>query len=237
MKTIKFALVALFIAATFTSCQKINGKGDVIRESRTVTGYSGIEMAMDATVYYTQGDYYSLEIEAQENLMGYIETSVNGTELVIKEKHGVNLGKHDPIRVYITAPDVVSLVISGSGNISVNETWTGNELAANISGSGNIDIANLQSNRITAEISGSGNTEIHSGTSNYGDFNINGSGNLDMRMAECDTMYASISGSGDMYVNVIKLLDVTISGSGNVYYYGTPAINIHISGSGNVTKL
>ena len=74
MKTIKFVLAALLITTIFSSCQKINGKGDTISESRTITGYTGIELSMGATVYYTEGDTYSLEIMAQENLMGYIET-------------------------------------------------------------------------------------------------------------------------------------------------------------------
>jgi len=237
MKTIKFALFALLIAASFTSCQKINGKGEVIRTSRDLTGYNGIEMAFDATVYYTQGDYYSLEIEAQENLIEYIETTVKGNDLVIREENGVNFGKHDPIRIYITAPDIISLDISGSGTINVNQGWTGNDLSTTISGSGTINIPNLQCNRISSDISGSGNIEINGGSCNYEDFTISGSGSIDMRMVECDTSYSGISGSGDIYANIRKLLDATISGSGNIYYYGTPAINTHISGSGNIQQL
>ena len=237
MKTIKFALFALLIATSFTSCQKINGKGEVIRTSRNISGYNGIEMAFDATVYYTQGDYYSLEIEAQENLMGYIETTVEGNDLVLREEHGVNFGKHDPIRIYITAPDIISLDISGSGTINVNQGWTGNDLSTTISGSGTIHIPNLQCNRISSDISGSGNIEINGGSCNYEDFTISGSGSIDMRMVECDTSYSGISGSGDIYANIRKLLDATISGSGNICYYGTPAINTHISGSGNIQQL
>jgi hypothetical protein len=58
MKPVKFALITFFIAVSFTSCQKINGKGEVVRISRSVTGYSGIKLSMDATVYYTQGNIY-----------------------------------------------------------------------------------------------------------------------------------------------------------------------------------
>ena len=111
MKTIKFALLALLFIAAFSSCQKITGKGETVRTFRTVTGYTGIELSMDATVFYTQGSSYSLEIEAQENLVDYIETELSGNNLVIKERNGVDFGKHDPIRIYITAPDVSSLDI------------------------------------------------------------------------------------------------------------------------------
>jgi hypothetical protein len=237
MKTKSILLLALLIPFFFNSCQKINGKGDVVRISRTVTGYTGIELSMDATVFYTQGTIYSLEIEAQENLMGYIETVLSGNSLIIREEKGVNFGKHDPIRIYVTAPDIISLNISGSGAINADQNWTGNDLSTTISGSGSIGVDTLQCNRINSEISGSGSIEVHNGFCNYEDFTISGSGSIDMRMVECDTTYADISGSGDIYANIKKLLEATISGSGNIYYYGTPAINTHISGSGNIIRL
>jgi hypothetical protein len=237
MKSIQFSLIAIILAATFTSCQKINGKGEVVRTSRTVTGYSGIELSMDATVYFTQGNFYSLEIEAQENLVEYIETEINGNDIAIREQHGIFLGKHDPIRIYITAADISSLAVSGSGIITVNGDWSGNDLSTTISGSGTIAVSSLKCNKVSSDISGSGNIEINGGLCNYEDFSISGSGSIDMRMVECDTTYADIIGSGDIYASIVKLLDARISGSGNIYYLGTPAINTHISGSGNIQRL
>ena len=237
MKTIRLTLLALLVTTAFTSCQKINGKGEIISTSRNIDGYSGIELAFDATVYYTQGANYSLEIEAQENIVGYIETIVKGNDLVLREQHGIVLGKHDPIRIHITAPDISSLAVSGSGIISVNGNWNGNILSTVISGSGTIAVSSLKCDKISSDISGSGNIEINGGSCNNEDFSISGSGSIDMRMVECATTYADISGSGDIYANVQKLLDAEIAGSGNIYYYGTPAINTRISGSGNIQRL
>jgi hypothetical protein len=236
MKTIKFALSLLFAAALLSSCQKINGKGDTVSESRTVSGYSGIELSMGATVYFTQGETYSLEIQAQENLMAYIQTDVKGDNLVIREKSGVNLGKHDPIKIYITAPDVNYVAISGSGSINVTGLWTGGSISASIDGSGDIQIENMMAENFTTTISGSGNVKVNGGTVNYENLSIDGSGNIDLRYLESDTTYAKISGAGDIYVKVIRFLDATIDGSGNIYYYGTPVISTHISGSGNITS-
>jgi hypothetical protein len=236
MKTIRFALSLLLAAALFSSCQKINGKGDTISETRTVTSYNGIELSMSATVYYTQGETFSLEILAQENLMPYIQTEVKGDNLVIKEKNGVNLGKHDPIKIYITAPDVNYVAISGSGSINVTGPWTESSVSASIDGSGDIQVENMMAANFTITISGSGNVKVNSGTVNYENLSIDGSGNIDLRYLESDTTFAKISGAGDIYVKVIRFLDATIDGSGNIYYYGTPVISTHISGSGNITS-
>jgi hypothetical protein len=257
MKTKIIVLIALLIPVLFSSCEKIKGKGDVITQTRVVTGYTSIELAIEGDVSFTQDSVYTLSISAQENIADNIETDISGTSLVIKKKDNVVFGKHDPINITITAPSVTDLILSGSGNFTVSRIWSGNFLTTNISGSGNMYVNNIfanqlnsvisgsgnmtinsiDGNKINATISGSGNIETKSGISNEEYLKISGSGNIDMRYVETDTAYATISGSGDIYINVKKLLDATISGSGNIYYLGNPVIDTHISGSGNVTRL
>jgi hypothetical protein len=236
-KSMMMAVMALFIGISFTSCEKIKGKGDTVTESRSISGYSGISLSMSGSVYFTSGPDYSLEIQGQQNVLDRIITQVEGNNLVIKLKNGINLGPHDPIRVYITAPGVNTLDISGSGDIYVDTPWTGTDLSANISGSGSITVSMIEAERFNANISGSGNIKVMAGTSGREDLKISGSGSIEMQYVEADDVYTTTSGSGDTYVQAMKLLEVTISGSGNVYYLGNPIINTHISGSGNIQRL
>lgn len=237
MKTIQFLLIAAIVSILLPSCDKVNGKGEPVVQERTITGYTGISLAMDATVYFSEGDEYTMVIHAQDNLLSNIITEVEGSKLVIKVKKGVVLGTHDPITVTITAPSVDYLDISGSGNINVGENWVDETLETNISGSGNINMVNIESGNFKANISGSGSILASGGATDYSNLVISGSGNIDVRMVFSDTTYATISGSGNIYTQVSKLLDATISGSGNIYYLGNPQMNLHISGSGTVTHL
>ena len=237
MRTIQLLFLAAILSVTIISCDKVNGKGEPVVEERTVTGYHAISLSMSATVYFTTADNYSMTVHAQENLMPYIITEVEGDRLVIKEKNGVNFGTFDPITVTITAPSVDDLDISGSGDINVGSTWSGSTLSTNISGSGNINMVNIEAGTFKANISGSGSILASGGTTDYADLTISGSGNIDVRMVYADTTYATISGSGNIYTQVNKMLDATISGSGNIFYLGTPVINLHVSGSGTVNHL
>jgi hypothetical protein len=237
MKTVKTFLIALIVPVIFTSCQKINGKGDVISETRTIVGYQAIELSTDATVYLAGGDENSIEILAQENILPYIQTVVENGRLVIKEKHGVHFGKHEPIRIYITAPGITSLTISGSGTIEATTNWQGTELHTTISGSGNIHLGYVECSLLKANISGSGSIDAEGGDAGSEDLTISGSGNINLRDVMAGNADTDISGSGDIYTQVNGVLDATISGSGNIYYDGTPQINVHISGSGNIIKL
>lgn len=230
-------MIALIALTLFTSCEKVKGRGDVITETRTTGTYNSIGLSMSATVYYTQATDYSLKISGQENVLNEIITQVEGNQLVIKVRNGVYLGKHDPITVYISSPNVSELEVSGSGDIFSENTWTANDVSLDISGSGNITISAIDAKHISANISGSGAIKAVSGNAGREDLTISGSGTIDLRSVEADTVYSTTSGSGDTYVFATDLLDVTISGSGNIWYYGTPVVNTHISGSGNVKRM
>ena len=56
----------------------IEGSGDVITETRDVAGFRRIVLVGEGNVIITQGDSESLEVTTDDNLMQYIETSLNG---------------------------------------------------------------------------------------------------------------------------------------------------------------
>jgi hypothetical protein len=237
MRTLKFIMLGLVVTAFFTSCQKIKGKGDLVTETRTVSGYNSVSLSMDASVYVTNGTEYTLEVMAQENLLPYIQTKLEHDRLVIKIKNTVSLGHHEPIKILITAPGMTDLDVSGSGLIDVQNDWLGTTLETHISGSGKISLSHVQCGTLKAKISGSGDIEAESGQVSAEDLNISGSGNIEFRYVVASDVNADISGSGNIYTQATTLLDATISGSGNIYYLGNPQINAHISGSGNIMKI
>jgi len=240
MKTItnSWFILLLFLPFIFSSCEKVKGKGEVVSETRTVTGYSGISLAIDATVNFTTDTIWYLEIKAQQNILDVLETYVDGgNNLVIRYKSNVIVGKHEPIEIFVAGPDVNGFDISGSGNLFVINPLVTGYAEADISGSGNLAIYEIQANEFHQSISGSGNFQSNSGVINFEHLTISGSGNIQMEGVQADSSWVTISGSGNVTVWVEKYLDVTISGSGSVFYKGNPFVNTKISGSGSVTKI
>jgi hypothetical protein len=152
-------------------------------------------------------------------------------------KHGVILSNYEPVSIYISAPAVHGLDVSGSGDIFTENSWGSSDLSLNVSGSGHINMASVDAGILSATISGSGSIKAAMGNVNREDLKISGSGTIDLRSVEAGTVYSATSGSGNTYVHAKELLDVTISGSGDIWYYGNPAVNTHISGSGNLKRL
>lgn len=221
----------------FVSCNKVVGDGPVATETRDETGYDGIDLRMPGSVYYKQDSVYKVELSGQQNVLEEIQTFVSDNRLVIKLVPGIRLRSHKSLKVIVSSPSLRSLRVSGSGDINTSNAITTDRMDMNVSGSGNIIIANITAGNADATISGSGNIKILGGVIQGEKLKISGSGNMDFSNAAAETAETTTSGSGDIRLQVSKELDVHISGSGSVLYKGNPVIDTHISGSGKVVRL
>ncbi|MFA6949338.1 MAG: head GIN domain-containing protein [Lentimicrobiaceae bacterium] len=233
---IYFPILAL--ALLLTSCEgdlfdRVKGTGPVIPENRYVSSFNNVSVNLPADVFISQGDDESVIIEAQENVLDVIRTEVRNNELNVKFEKGVIVKHFEPIKVYITSSHVNLLQLSGSGNIYNLTPINTNDLDVRISGSGEIDLMDIDSPVVHANISGSGNISF-SGYCGDQYHEISGSGNIYAFQLLSETADIQINGSGRSEVTVTDYLDANISGSGNIYYKGNPLINSHISGSGGI---
>jgi hypothetical protein len=232
-----YAAIAFVALTVITSCKKISGEGPIVVESRDITGFVAIKSGSPADIFLAPGPDYKVEIESQQNIIDAIETVVKDRTLEIREKHGIQLKPKQRIKVYITAPDVQSLAVHGSGNIDVTRDFIGTHLDLKIKGSGSINVPYLEVDRLYADISGSGDIRVQDGAVQAEELTISGSGDMTMPNLEAKNAEARISGSGNIRLFATDHLKVRISGSGNVYYRGTPTIDVEISGSGSLKRM
>jgi hypothetical protein len=236
MKKFSVLIVTAFSLFLF-SCRKTTGEGPVVNETRSVAAFAGIDQRVSASVYYTPSPDVRVEVSAQQNILDVLQTYVSNNKLVIKFRDGVRVHSHEAIRVEVSAPAVNSLRISGSGNLYVNGPFTPGTLEMDISGSGDMVLAELTTGYLDANISGSGNIRVSQGTATEERLKISGSGNLALENVTAARVTTNTSGSGTTRVTATQSLNVTISGSGSVFYRGAPQINLSVSGSGKVHPL
>jgi hypothetical protein len=235
MKTTKLLFVMLlaivFTAMVLASC--VRGKGDVVTQTVQLDPFSGIDNSISADVYIKHAPVQSVEISAQQNIIDHIKLGVSDGIWKIKFDKN-NVTHFEPVTIYISVPNLSSLIISGSGNIYMTNTFDScGTVDLNISGSGNIDAYLNSISKTYSTISGSGNINL-SGNSPDQDISISGSGNIHAFPFHTMNTVVTISGSGLCEVTADSTLNVTISGSGNVYYKGHPDITVNTSGSGGI---
>ncbi len=236
MKTMKqiFFLAAVGLLLITTGCWEdftIGGNGIEATEGRVITNFNELKSSGSFDVHITKGDNHEVVVNAESNIIPYIETTVKGGTLHIDIRGIHNVRNRLPMQVFVTTPEMKSIKQSGSGAITT-DYFEANNFELFISGSGSITTA-VDAAAVDAGISGSGKIKI-SGNATQTNLNISGSGQInsyDLVTRNCD---ARISGSGNMYVSASDFIRATISGSGNVYYIGSPNLEAHVSGSGKL---
>jgi hypothetical protein len=238
MKNLLFAILAIIPFCSFSPWKTITGNGNMKKENREVSGYSGLSLSGNMNIQMTYGNSNTITVEADENLLSYIETVVENGNLVVKSKDKVSLKSKSKLIVYVTLTKVTSLKVSGSGSITGNGDFTNDSRTSiAVSGSGNINVGMNSFNETKIDISGSGNVTLKGKSTNNIDATISGSGNIDCSDVACNDVFAQVSGSGNIRVYANKSIDAKVSGSGNIYYRGAATnLNIKSSGSGKIIK-
>lgn len=237
----KQAVVTLLIALfTFTSCinmvgKTVRGNGDAASEERQIGAFDGINIKGGIDVVVADGPH-SLRIEADRNLLPYIEVENHGGVAEVFTRRGYNLRPVSGMKVYATAPSFSSIEVAGSGDIKSQSKIKGEEeLNVEISGSGDIKI-DVDAPKIQAGIAGSGSITINGRTRDF-EADIKGSGDIHSFDLLSENTSVDIAGSGNAEVFASKELNVDIKGAGDVRYKGTASVNKSIKGSGSVKKV
>jgi len=208
-----FVLIAT--VAMLTACSVTTGSGNVVSESRTVSGFTKIDLSGAGDVIIEQNGTEALTIEAEDNLIPKLTSEVVNGTLRLGEKSNLTIHLTKPVTYRVSMKDVSGLMISGSGTVTAS-TITAPSLAVDLSGSGKITVG---------------------GTVEQQDLKISGSGEYLAKDLQTKVASAEISGSGNATVTVSDKLDAQLSGSGQLTYYGNPPqVTREVSGSGRVTK-
>jgi hypothetical protein len=251
-----FALVACDTGQAEWKSRRIDGSGPVVRIGRDVSDFTGVHLSTIGTVHVKIGKSVALEIEAEENLIEYIETEVEDGNLKISNRKKFNLKAREPIKYFVTVKKLDRIALSSSGDavlphienerFAISLSSSGDlkakslavgDLDVNISSSGDAYIGMIGAESIDASLSSSGDLEIDGGEVGHLRLKISSSGDFDGVDLKADRATVKISSSGDAYVWVTDELVATLSSSGSVHYAGDPSVTRQRSSSGRVKRM
>jgi hypothetical protein len=240
----KILLVAILLtgtAYTFAEPHPTVKSNDPNIVDRHLSGFNGVHVGGSFDVYITQGTTESVKVEAPEDVIDNVVTGVDGGVLKIYNKNEhwgwFNWGwnNHKKVVVYVTAKDLNSIVVSGSGDVLFKDGITTNSLSLRVSGSGDMQ-GKVDAKTLESKISGSGNMKL-TGRTESSSVRVSGSGNFSAGDLLTVSSSVHISGSGNARINASDKVDASVSGSGDVRYTGTAkSIFMSKSGSGQISK-
>lgn len=176
------AVASSIVALSILACQvsglrAIPGSGNVVEENRKVSDFTGVALAGTGYLTIEVGESESLRIEAEDNVMQYLETEVRNRMLRIGIRRNVNLRTTRSVRFYLTVKELNKIVLSGSGDIEAPDLEA-ERFSVTISGSGDVKMGELNAAALDVNISGSGTLDIAGGEIEEQDITVSGSGSI-----------------------------------------------------------
>ena len=213
------------------------GSGNVITQTREVSGFHGVEVSYPAQVLIQQGEAESVKIEAEDNVMPGLQTRVSGgtLEIFYKSDSGKFVAPKKLVKITITVKNLSSVDFSSAGDLTIEKVKTDN-LNISLSGAGNLKLDEIHAQNLQVNLSGAGSMNA-SGTADHLGLNISGFGDFKGGELHGQTSNVSISGAGSATVWADDTLTAQVSGAGSINYYGSPSVSKQISGVGSVKQL
>ena len=172
-----------------TNPNQIVGSGRLVSDQRAAGTFNAINVTGIGKVYISQDTVQSLRIEADDNILGLVTTTVSNGLLTVALKDGSYSGI--TVNVYASMKTIRELQCVGTAEF-VND--------------GRID-----SDSIVCRITGAGTITLN-GTARFESVEIIGAGTIHNYGLVSSRCSALISGTGNIEVNVTQELDAIISG-------------------------
>lgn len=214
----------------------IQGSGTVTIEQRAVSSFDKIEIISGVfTVYLSQGDVESVEVEIDDNLQLYIEVRNEGSKLVIEIIDRIKLGKTTKNNIYITLKDIDLLSVTGVCNIKTSGSLYLPAFTFDVNGVCNGELE-LFCDQLNAHLDGVSKIELRGKVKNLY-VNNSGVGNFNGRKLEAVKANVINSGVGSVSVYATEELSMTNSGVGSITYSGDAEVKtMNSSGVGKIKK-
>ncbi|MFA9406244.1 MAG: head GIN domain-containing protein [Anaerolineales bacterium] len=242
----RFAMVVSTLALSIMACslggitlgeaETVRGSGDVVEETRAVSGVSGVNLATIGDMTIELGDTESLRIEAEDNLMEYLETEVRGGKLSIGTSDNIRLEPTKPIRYTLTVTGLDTIEISSVGDIQAPDLEA-EQFSISISSTGDLTMGELNANELDVDMSSTGSLGIAGGEVKTQTVTSSSTGNYtaeDLASGEADVRLSS-TGSATIWVR--DTLKANLSSTGDLRYRGDPTVDATTSSTGDVIHI
>ncbi len=233
MPRIVFILLLLAIAWSCDDVVSEKGNGQIESQKRTLDDFSEISLKGNYQVTLKSGSTPQVVIVTDENLLDYINTSVENEVLTIDNQEKIY--SKDGIKLFITYQDLTAMQSAGASVIKSEEVLSGEKFHLDVTGAGLVEME-LEVGEFHLDLPGAGLVKL-SGKASDASFNLAGVGNLEAYSLVADNCEVNVSGLGGAQVHVKENLKASVNGIGGIKYKGDPAVvQDDVSGIGTIKR-
>jgi len=230
-----FSLIILVGGCREIAGERVKGSGHVITENRTASGFNNVDISGAIDVYVKQDSVSSVKVEADDNILEYIQVHSDGSTLEIYTENNIRLKPTNKIKVYISNPQYKEIQVSGASTIRCeNEITSADAIDIGLSGASDGRLE-LNAPKISVHLTGASNTSIKGKTK---DFEGSASGASEIRGFDLLSENADVDASGASHIEIFASvkIDGQASGASSVNYKGNAQSGVEKSGASSVNK-
>jgi len=235
----KIIIAAVFVLTLSTgyalNAREINtiqGYGELINRELHISDFTSVEIIGTYDVHFNEFPYFSIQIDIQENLFGYLEATVQNGVLRIESSRNFSVPLGQVPRLFIHAPyfDRINL----AGNIDAYMQMDIDSLYVELAGSadftfmGDANILNIRS-------IGSSFIGLFGTVDTLNIYSVGATDIAAFRMTARD-MTIGMVGAGVANIHATNILDIRIVGTGRIVYDGEPQITRRVIGRGMIER-
>ena len=239
MTTLARIAIAALLALFTSSCAfDINfgegkrGNGQVVEESRKVTEeFTEVHASEGLDVFVTQGNDFSINVEADENIIDIIGTDIRNGRLKV---HAIeNIGRATK-NVYVTLPEVTALSTSSGADLIGQNTIRANKIELDASSGSDLEVE-VDAAEVSADTSSGADIKV-SGSTDVLYADASSGSDIKARGLMAKRCTADASSGSDISVNVSESLTADASSGADISYTGDASVQKKKSVSGSVHK-
>jgi len=208
-----FFLATLFLVALSSCTKDIVGSQQILTEERTVNDFEHIQVEGPVEVQVLFGESHKITVQADDNLMEHLNTTVNGNTLLVDLNLKKDVYENITLKVQIVMPNLKSVAHNAVENMKIVGFEDLTEIAITQSGIGNITM---------------------DGSSQKLLLNKNGVGKFNGFNFVTENSEVQQDGIGDVHLSVNAMLTGQLTGTGDIQFKGNPAIDLPVTGFGKI---
>lgn len=215
---------------------RVTGSGQMQEQQRSVGAFSRLRLDGAITVEASPGAAPRVSVRADDNLLSLITTEVQGDTLVVSTRSGASFSSRQPIVVSVNFTQLVAAELRGSGDLNISQLQ-GERFDAALAGSGDVRLSQVNLGQLNASVAGSGDLRAQ-GQATEVSVSVAGSGDVFAAELTAKRGRARVAGSGDARVHASESMEVSVAGSGDVWVSGNPPqLKQSVAGSGDVHRV
>jgi len=222
------------------------------KETRSVSGFTGINASSAFDITVTKGDTESLVIEAADDVMPYIRSEVrNGILHLYLDSN--RLRNIRSLKASIVMKNLDKVTLSGASKLTADDLFTADKFMIDCSGASKM-AANVTANQLNVKLSGASNLQIKANVNGDAGMDMSGASKVkgdlkanDVKINFSGACSAELSGSAnDLKIDTsgaskikadnfaVKTATVRSSGSSNVTVNASDALKVNASGVASI---